>query len=165
MAGGGAILLYSGIRGHGWSDTLRHVISGQPLPKVTDMPITTAAVAYQSGGSGTPSIPGDLPAGGTAAKNKAIARILAAPYGWSTGAEWDALDWVWTHESSWDNHAHNPSGAYGIPQALPSGKMGRLANPPTSSAAAQIKWGLRYIKDKYGSPTRAKAFWLVNHWY
>jgi|ERR1041385_8306045 hypothetical protein len=162
-AGGGAILLYSGIRGHRWSDTLRHIISGQPIPKTTEMAITTASVAYQSGG--TPGVSGPLPAGGTATKNKAIARILAAPYGWSTGPQWDALDWVWTHESNWDNHAANPSGAYGIPQALPGSKMGPAANPPLSSAAAQIRWGLKYIKDRYGSPLKAKAFWVVNHWY
>jgi hypothetical protein len=165
-AGAGAILLYSGIRGHRWSDTLRHVISGQPLPTTTDTPITTAAVAYQSGGGGTSGNPANLPTGGTATKNKAIARVLAAPYGWSTGAQWNALDWLWTVESGWDNHISNPtSGAHGIPQALPASKMGRLANPPTDSAGAQIAWGLRYIKTTYGSPIRAKEFHLSHGWY
>jgi hypothetical protein len=165
-AGGGAILLYSGIRGHRWSNTLRHVISGQPLPKTTDMPILTSAEAFQSDSGGTPGTSGPLPTGGTATKNKAIAKILAVPYGWSTGAQWAALDWVWTHESNWDNHARNPtSGAYGIPQALPASKMGGLANPPTSSAAAQIRWGLRYIKSTYGSPVATKAFWQAHGWY
>ena len=165
-AGGGAILLYSGIRGHRWSDTLRHVISGQPLPKTTDTPILTSAQAYQSDSGGTPSTPVNLPAGGTATKNQAIAKILTVPYGWSTGQQWGDLLWIWDHESGWDNHASNPSsGAYGIPQALPASKMGRLANPPTSSAAAQIRWGLRYIKTRYGSPSNARRFWEAHGWY
>src|SRR5262249_27562945 len=62
--------------------------------------------------------------------------------------------------------ARNPtSGAYGIPQALPPSKMGAAANPPISSAVAQINWGLGYIKSRYGSPEAAWAHELAYHWY
>ena len=163
VAGGGAILLWSGLKGHRWTTTLRSVLSGQPVPQAQELSIQTAPGAYS--GSTSAGSPSTTAVGGTVAKNKAIARLLAAPYGWSVGQEWADLDWLWTEESGWNNHARNPSGAYGIPQALPASKMGRLANPPISSASAQEVWGLRYIKDTYHTPSRAKAFHLANGWY
>jgi hypothetical protein len=162
-AGGGVILLWSGLRGKSWSGTLRDVISGR---KPESSPVTTAIVTAPQSASASGQFSGLLPAGGSATKNKAIARALTAPYGWSTGAQWNALDQLWTRESSWNNRAKNPtSGAYGIPQSLPGSKMGALANPPTSSAGAQIKWGLKYIKQRYGSPVAAWAHEQANGWY
>ncbi|RSS56375.1 lytic transglycosylase domain-containing protein, partial [Streptomyces sp. WAC06614] len=29
----------------------------------------------------------------------------------------------------------------------------------------QIKWGLDYMNDRYGSPAAAWNFWQANHWY
>jgi resuscitation-promoting factor RpfB len=164
-AGIGGVLLYSGIRGHSWSSVLRSVATGQPIPQTTELAIQTSGAAYGYGsGSGST---GPLPSGGgTPAKNQAIAKILAAPYGWATGPQWDDLVKLWTQESSWNNHARNPSsGAYGIPQSLPASKMGTLANPPVSSAAAQIVWGLKDIKQVYGSPSAAWAHEEAVGWY
>jgi hypothetical protein len=80
-------------------------------------------------------------------------------------SQWPALDRLWYNESKWDTFADNPSSdAYGIPQALPGSKMGfGWQNDP----AVQIRWGLRYIKDRYGSPSRALAAWQARspHWY
>ena len=62
------------------------------------------------------------------------------------------------HEAGWNQFARNPgSGAYGIPQALPPGKMGAAANPPQSNPAAQISWMIGYIRSRYGDPIRAWA--------
>ena len=165
MAGGGAILLWSGLKGHKWTTTLRSVLSGQPVPHTQELAISTAPGAYS--GSGTPAGPTpNTGPGGTPSKNQAIGKVLAARYGWSTGAQWAALVALWTRESGWDNKARNPtSGAYGIPQALPPSKMGLLANPPVSSATAQILWGLKYIKDRYGDPINAEAHEQSNGWY
>ena len=33
------------------------------------------------------------------------------------------------------------------------------------NATTQIKWGLDYIKGRYGSPSKAKQFWLSHNWY
>lgn len=49
-AGGGAILLYSGLKGKAWTSTLKNVISGKPITKATDYPITTAPAAFDSTG-------------------------------------------------------------------------------------------------------------------
>lgn len=163
--GAGLIFIWSGLKGSAISKTFQSLIKGEQPSGQTDYPITTP-----QGGSGgqTPTSGGTDAVGGTAAQNKAIAQQLAAPYGWSTGREWDALVELWQHESGWNNKAKNPSsGAYGIPQALPASKMGAAANPPTSSASAQIKWGLSYIKSRYGSPSKAWAAWQSRspHWY
>jgi hypothetical protein len=163
-AGGGVILVWSGLRGKSWSAALRDVISGKkPEHLQTTAAIISSPQAATAGGLSTPS---DLPAGGSSAKNKAIGRALAAPYGWSTGAQWNALVALWTRESGWNNRAKNAgSGAYGIPQALPASKMGAAANPPLSSAGAQIRWGLSYIKQRYGNPVNAEAHEQSNGWY
>jgi hypothetical protein len=167
-AGAGAIVLYAGVRGYKWTTVLRDVLSGKQVTShPEELAIETSPAAFASGGSGSVSTAGPLPLGGTSIKNLAIGRAMAAVYGW-TGSEWDSLKQLWTGESNWDNHAKNPSsGAYGIPQALPGSKMGPLANPPISSAGAQIAWGLKYIKQMYGSPSRALAIWQSRspHWY
>lgn len=110
-------------------------------------------------------------AGGSVAVNQATARLLAAPYGWSVGAEWDALVNLWNQESTWSNTAWNnpPNGAYGIPQALPYTKMPKAAWPPSAggsaSATSQINWGLNYIRSVYGTPSAAWAHEQSVSWY
>jgi hypothetical protein len=167
-AGGGALLLWSGIKGHRWSTVLRSVVSGKPISTTEELAIQTSPAAF-SGGSGTGPATPNLGVGGSQAKNKAIGAALATAYGWGPGtSNWSSLVTLWAGESGWDNRAKNPSsGAYGIPQALPANKMGTLANPPLSSASAQISWGLKYIKDTYGSPDAALSAWQSRspHWY
>jgi hypothetical protein len=43
--------------------------------------------------------------------------------------------------------------------------MASVASDWRTNAATQIKWGLGYIKDRYGTPTDAWAFWQANGWY
>lgn len=75
-------------------------------------------------------------------------------------AEWPAMRNVWMRESGFNPNARNPhSGACGIPQALPCGKI------PDMSTTGQIEWGLSYIKSRYGTPGNAWVFWQSHHWY
>jgi resuscitation-promoting factor RpfB len=144
---------------------LRDVVSGKQVPSTQELAIQTSTAAYGYGGSSIPSINTNA-IGGSITKNQAIAKILAAGYGWSTGQEWADLVSLWERESGWNNHAKNPSsGAYGIPQSLPASKMGTLANPPVSSASAQIAWGLKDIKQTYGDPVGAWAHEQQFGWY
>jgi hypothetical protein len=161
IAGGGAIVLWSGIRGHKWSTVLRDIISGQKLPTATELAIQSSAGGGAATGASSTAL------GGSSIKNKAIGATLATAYGWGPGtSNWTSLVALWTRESGWNNHAQNPtSGAYGIPQALPANKMGTLANPPVSSAGAQITWGLKYIKGRYGNPNNAEAHEQSAGWY
>lgn len=68
-------------------------------------------------------------------------------------------------ESGWNVHAQNPSGAYGLVQALPGSKMASAGPDWQNNAATQIKWGLGYMNDRYGSPCGAWSFWQANNWY
>ena len=83
-------------------------------------------------------------------------------------AQFDCLDALWQHESDWDPSAENPSsGAYGIAQALPAGKMASVGADWMSNPITQVTWGLQYIETRYGSACNAWAFWLRHypHWY
>jgi hypothetical protein len=97
--------------------------------------------------------------------NQLVACQLLPSFGFST-SEMSALVPMWDRESGWNVSAENPSsGAYGIPQALPGNKMASVASDWQTNAATQIKWGLGYIKDRYGTPSDAWAFWQANGWY
>jgi hypothetical protein len=63
-------------------------------------------------------------------------------------------------------HATNPSsGAYGLGQALPAGKMSAAGANWRDDAATQIRWAYNYMNSRYGSPNAAWAFWQGHHWY
>jgi hypothetical protein len=105
------------------------------------------------------------PATGGPGQAQAYARSRLSAYGWGP-SQMGPLILLWNQESGWNRFARNPSsGAYGIPQALPPGKMGPAANPPTSSMAAQVNWGLGYIRSRYGSPANAWAHERAFNWY
>ncbi len=88
-----------------------------------------------------------------------LGRQMALLRGW-TGDQWTALYNLWSRESRWDPSAVNgSSGACGIPQAYPCSKI------PDKSVAGQIRWGLNYIADRYGTPEAAWAYWLRNNSY
>ncbi|MPY45114.1 lytic transglycosylase domain-containing protein [Streptomyces phyllanthi] len=70
------------------------------------------------------------------------------------------------HESSWNYRADNPtSDAYGLVQALPGSKMASAGADWATNPATQIKWGLNYMNERYGSPCGAWNFWQANNWY
>ncbi|QAY03987.1 tail length tape measure protein [Gordonia phage Sombrero] len=80
-------------------------------------------------------------------------------YGWDQGAEWEALNQLIGHESSWNPNAQNPSStAYGLFQFLDS-TWASVGGSKTSDPYQQAIYGGRYIKNRYGSPSAAWAFW------
>lgn len=92
-----------------------------------------------------------------------IARALLPLYGFDD-SQFSCLDSLYVSESDWRVDADNPtSSAYGIPQALtathdlPAGYM--------TSAEVQIRWGLDYIKSRYGTPCNAWSFKRSHNWY
>jgi hypothetical protein len=96
---------------------------------------------------------------------RAIAQVLLPRYGFSSD-QFSCLDALWTKESGWDPAADNPtSSAYGIPQALPGSKMASAGSDWASNPATQIRWGLGYIADVYGSPCGAWSHSQANNWY
>ena len=95
----------------------------------------------------------------------AVAGRLIADHGW--GAEqFDCLKRLWNKESGWRWNADNPSSdAYGIPQSLPGSKMASFGSDWATNPVTQIKWGLQYISDSYGTPCSAWAHSQATNWY
>ena len=106
------------------------------------------------------------PQGGSRSANKELGRHLAATlYGW-TGEQFTCYDNIIMGESLWDQYADNPtSSAYGIPQALPGKRMASEGADWKTNPATQIKWGLKYVKERYGTPCKAWAFKRAKGWY
>lgn len=101
---------------------------------------------------------------------KAYNLIYAANYsqlvvGWNS-REFGCLNRLWTGESNWRTMAKNRrSGAYGIPQALPGHKMRTAGRDWKTNPDTQIRWGVKYIKVKYGTPCKAMKFKRSHGWY
>jgi hypothetical protein len=93
-----------------------------------------------------------------------IAMSMLGSYGWSS-SQFSCLDQLWNRESGWNPTASNPSGAYGIPQALPGSKMASAGADWATNPATQITWGLRYIKSLYSSPCGAWSHEEASGWY
>ncbi|WP_318208981.1 MULTISPECIES: transglycosylase SLT domain-containing protein [unclassified Streptomyces] len=91
---------------------------------------------------------------------KAIARQMIP------ASQFQCFSNIVDHESTWNYKAVNPSsGAYGLVQALPGNKMASAGSDWQTNPATQIKWGLNYMNDRYGSPCGAWSFWLSHRWY
>ena len=102
---------------------------------------------------------------GCSGSPRQIAQATLGSFGWSS-SQFSCLDPLWEHESRWSVTAANPgSGAYGIPQALPGSRMASAGPDWQTSAATQIRWGLQYIKDTYGSPCAAWSHAQATGWY
>jgi hypothetical protein len=86
-------------------------------------------------------------------------------YGFSQATQWSCLDSLWQQESGWQYDAENPSGAYGIPQALPASKMASAGSDYLTDPDTQIRWGLGYISQVYGTPCAAWAHEVSYGWY
>jgi hypothetical protein len=96
---------------------------------------------------------------------RSVARAMLGDFGWGEG-QFGCLDSLWMKESGWSTSATNPSsGAYGIPQSLPGSKMSSAGSDWQSNPATQIKWGLGYIQERYGSPCSAWGHSQATNWY
>ncbi|HEY2042811.1 MAG TPA: G5 domain-containing protein, partial [Jatrophihabitans sp.] len=93
-----------------------------------------------------------------------IAAGMVAARGWGAD-QFSCLVSLWSKESGWRTDAANPSGAYGIPQALPGDKMASVGPNWQSDAATQITWGLNYIAGTYGTPCAAWGHSQATNWY
>lgn len=82
-------------------------------------------------------------------------------------SEEDAAKWAYiiTKESGWNTTAKNPSGAYGLGQALPASKMASFGSDYATNPKTQLKWMYNYMTSRYGSISGAHNFWNSHHWY
>jgi hypothetical protein len=96
---------------------------------------------------------------------RGAARAMLGDFGFAD-SQFSCLSSLWSRESNWLYTATNPStGAYGIPQALPASKMASAGADYRTNPMTQIKWGLGYIQDRYGTPCGAWAHSQATGWY
>jgi hypothetical protein len=94
-----------------------------------------------------------------------IGRALLSEFGFGAD-QFGCLDSLYVSESGWRWNADNPtSSAYGIPQALPGSKMASAGLDWETNPVTQIRWGLGYIADRYGTPCSAWSFKQGHNWY
>ncbi|QIN94571.1 transglycosylase [Streptomyces phage Muntaha] len=80
--------------------------------------------------------------------------------------QFGCLNSLWIRESNWNHLAQNPSsGAYGIPQSLPGSKMASVGSDWRTNPYTQVRWGVSYIKSRYGTPCNAWAHSQQVGWY
>ncbi|MBE7187482.1 ubiquitin-like domain-containing protein [Jatrophihabitans endophyticus] len=127
-------------------------------PRNTIVSVGTEPPAQRNNAANTDTVGPPSPG-----SNKAIARELLAKRGWSD--QYGCLVQMWDRESGWRTDAANPSGAYGIPQALPGSKMAAAGPNWQTDATTQITWGLDYIAERYGTPCGAWSFWQAHDYY
>ncbi|MET0956535.1 MAG: lytic transglycosylase domain-containing protein [Cryobacterium sp.] len=125
-----------------------------PEPEPEPVVIAPASSGSSAAAAATPD-PGSA---------QAYAYGAVASRGWGED-QYSCLVSLWNKESGWRVNAANPSGAYGIPQALPGSKMSSAGSDWETSAATQIEWGLGYISGRYGTPCGAWGHSVDVGWY
>jgi uncharacterized protein YabE (DUF348 family) len=128
---------------------------------VTDSTVTRQPVTRVER-KGTKPLPATVDVSPGSAQEIALGQVLAR--GWDTD-QFQCLVNLWNRESGWRVNAANPSGAYGIPQALPGSKMASAGADWQTNPATQITWGLGYISGRYGTPCGAWSFFQSRGWY
>ncbi len=118
------------------------------------------------GGSPSKGFTGPIPSScGEYSGNRKIGCAILLNKGFGL-SQMPCLDKLWKKESGWNHKAVNrSSGAYGIPQAYPGNKMCSVGSDWRTNPATQIKWGLGYIKGRYGNPCGAWSHSQSRGWY
>ena len=146
----------------------------EPAPVQEDTTTTTDTSASEdtssadTGSTSTESSSGgasaDYVAPSAGSVKDTAASMAASQYGWGSD-QFACLDSLWAKESGWNPTAANPSGAYGIPQALPGNKMATAGADWATNPATQIAWGLSYISSVYDTPCAAWRHSQAKNWY
>ncbi|NJP66811.1 lytic transglycosylase domain-containing protein [Streptomyces spiramenti] len=143
-------------------------VSTTPRPRTSRARRLVAAslAATALGGLGVLGMPGQahgataMPAA-TSSDSKDVAREVI-----DDEAQFECFSNIVERESSWDHTAVNAaSGAYGLVQSLPGDKMASEGADWRTNPETQIRWGVDYMDERYGSPCAAWSFWQANHWY
>lgn len=102
---------------------------------------------------------------GNRAANKAIMQQVFAGFGWGSGAQWAAQDYLEMREAGYNNLAQNPtSTAFGMGQFLDS-TWGAYGYRKTSDPYIQSMAMAQYEKARYGDPIHAAAHERAVNWY
>ncbi|HET9850041.1 MAG TPA: G5 domain-containing protein [Candidatus Saccharimonadales bacterium] len=111
----------------------------------------------------TPAVP-EIIARGTVVYVAGDHTSLMAAAGISPG-DYGYVDYIVSHESGWRVTAANPSGAYGLCQALPGSKMAGAGGDWQGNPITQLRWCNSYALASYGSWAGAYGHWVADHWW
>ncbi len=77
------------------------------------------------------------------------------------------VDYIIDRESGWGvtKPNYSGSGAYGLGQALPAGKMAPYGADYLTNPVTQLRWATSYAVSRYGSWANAYAFWTTRHYW
>jgi uncharacterized protein YabE (DUF348 family) len=73
-------------------------------------------------------------------------------------------NYIISHESGWRPNASNPSGAYGLCQALPGSKMASAGGDWATNPVTQLRWCSGYAQ-KFGGWAGAYNYWISHHYW
>lgn len=80
--------------------------------------------------------------------------------------DWPAVDFIVSHESTWNVFARNPSSAaYGLCQSLPANKMASAGADWETNPVTQLRWCHQYAMDRYNGWWNSMAFWKAHLWW
>lgn len=143
-----------------------------PKPTVRPQPVQKPAPKAQKPAPKATAKPAPRPVAKPAPTSRPAARVPSVAEARSYAAQrvgsaqFKCLDRLWQKESDWNPKARNPSsGAYGIPQALPATKLASAGSDWRTNPVTQVKWGLGYIDNRYGSPCAAWRHSQDHNWY
>lgn len=114
---------------------IQKVVNKQPVTQITVM------------GTNLSGIKGDM----------ALAGIAPGDYKYA--------DYIIGKESGWNPAARNPSGAFGLCQALPGSKMSSAGADWATNPVTQLRWCNGYATGRYGSWAAAYSYWQSNHYW
>jgi resuscitation-promoting factor RpfB len=81
-------------------------------------------------------------------------------------SDYTYVDYIVSRESRWNAGAYNArSGATGLCQAVPGGKMASAGADWKTNPVTQMKWCNGYAKGRYGSWQNAYNTWVTKHWW
>lgn len=167
---GGALLLWSGVKGTSPAKGLSNILTGQAPPtaqteglqntaNVTD-PISSGTTGASSGSTGNTPAPS-----GITGSNEAILKQVAAQHGW-TGSQWTCLYNVEMAEAGFSLTATNPkSGAYGMAQFINGPSEYAQYGGNSTSALGQAVGMCNYVAQRYVTPCAAWAHEQQYGWY
>lgn len=85
-----------------------------------------------------------------------------------SGAKWDALDYIVSHESGWNPKVKNAhSSASGLGQMITSTSKAYAGSAPLSGLSVwkQLDAVMKYVNSRYGGLLKARDYWKSHHYY
>lgn len=122
---------------------------------------TVSAFTAHGPGQGAAGSPASMPSPDPGAARE-IAHTMLPSFGFNQTTQYTCLVALWDKLSDWNVYAGNESDGYGIPQATPGDIMASAGANWRTDATTQVKWGLGYIKETYGTPCGAWQY-LKSH--